>query len=86
MGLFFTNDSMHDQLTGYSDVGVLSGPHVGISQTSYVFLVGGTTISWRSTKETLAATSSNHAEILALHEARTWRIFLPKVYLHQNIG
>ena len=69
MGLFFTNDSMHGQLTGYSDAGFLSDPHVGRSQTGYVFLVGGTTISWRSTKQTLAATSSNHAEILALHEA-----------------
>ena len=86
MGLFFTNDSMHSQLTGYSDAGFLSDPHVGRWQTWYVFLVGGTTISWRSTKQTLAATSSNHVEILALHEARTWRIFLPKVYLHQNIG
>ena len=46
MDLFFTNDSMHDQLTGYSDVGVLSGPHVGISQTSYVFLIDFTSISW----------------------------------------
>mgnify|MGYP006872755709 CR=1 FL=1 len=75
MGLFFTNDSMHGQLTGYSDVGFLSDPHVGRSQTRYLFLVGGTTISWRSTKQTLAATSSNHV----------W-IFLPKVYQHQNIG
>ena len=69
MGLSFTNGSMHGQLTGYSDIGFLSDPHVGRSQTSYVFLVGGTTISWRSTKQTLAATSSNHAKILALHEA-----------------
>ena len=69
MGLFFTNDSMHDQLTGYSDVGFLSDPHVGQSQIGYVFLVGGTTISWRSTKQTLVAKSSNHVEILALHEA-----------------
>ena len=69
MGLSFTNGSMHGQLTGYSDIGFLSDPHVGRSQTSYVFLVGGTTISWQSTKQILAATSSNHAKILALHEA-----------------
>ncbi|GJU25529.1 hypothetical protein Tco_1164150 [Tanacetum coccineum] len=30
---------------------------------------GGTTISWCSQKQTLAATSSNHVEVLALHEA-----------------
>ena len=51
MGLFFTNGSMHGQLTGYSDVGFLSDPHVGRSQTRYVFLVGGTIISWRLTKQ-----------------------------------
>ena len=35
------------------------------------FLVGGTSISWRSTKQTLVASSSNHAKILVLHEG-TW--------------
>lgn len=30
---------------------------------------GGTAISWRSQKQTLVATSSNHAEVIALHEA-----------------
>ncbi|GKA97132.1 hypothetical protein Tco_0825026 [Tanacetum coccineum] len=39
------------------------------SQTGYVFLNGGTAISWRSQKQTLVATSSNHAEVIALHEA-----------------
>ncbi|KAC9119109.1 hypothetical protein E3N88_46334 [Mikania micrantha] len=29
----------------------------------------GTAISWRSQKQTLVATSSNHAEVIALHEA-----------------
>ena len=69
MGLFFTNGSMHSQLTGYSNNGYLSDAHVGKSQIGYVLLVGGTTISWRSTKQTFAATPSNHVEILALHEA-----------------
>ena len=31
--------------------------------------VGGTAISWRSTKQSIIATSSNHAEIIAIHEA-----------------
>ena len=34
-----------------------------------MFTNGDTAISWRSTKQTLVATSSNHSEILALHEA-----------------
>ncbi|GJX91134.1 retrovirus-related pol polyprotein from transposon TNT 1-94 [Tanacetum coccineum] len=51
------------------DLGYLSNPHKTRSQTGYVFLNGGTAISWRSQKQTLVATSSNHAEVIALHEA-----------------
>ncbi|GKE83390.1 hypothetical protein Tco_1557132 [Tanacetum coccineum] len=47
----------------------LSDPHKARSQTGYVFLDGGTSISWHSQKLTLVATSSNHAEVIALHEA-----------------
>ncbi|GJZ63405.1 hypothetical protein Tco_0619826 [Tanacetum coccineum] len=46
-----------------------SDPHKARSQIRYVFLNGGTAISWRSHKQTLVATSSNHAEVIALHEA-----------------
>nr|GEU70468.1 retrotransposon protein, putative, Ty1-copia subclass [Tanacetum cinerariifolium] len=56
-------------IIGYADVGYLSDPHKARSQTGYVFLNGGTAISWRSQKQTLVATSSNHAEVIALHEA-----------------
>nr|GEV26934.1 T-complex protein 1 subunit epsilon [Tanacetum cinerariifolium] len=52
-----------------ADAGYLSDPHKARSQTGYVFLNGGTVISWRSQKQTLVATSSNHAEVIALHEA-----------------
>ncbi|GJX99553.1 copia protein [Tanacetum coccineum] len=54
-------------LTNYA--GYLSDPHKARSQTGYVFLNGGTAISWRSQKQTLVATSSNHAEVIVLHEA-----------------
>ncbi|GKB41205.1 retrovirus-related pol polyprotein from transposon TNT 1-94 [Tanacetum coccineum] len=47
----------------------LSDPHKARSQTGYVFLNGGTAISWCSQKKTLVATSSNHVEVIALHEA-----------------
>ena len=65
MGLFYSKDSKVE----LADVGYRSDPHKGRSQTSYIFTYGDTTISWRSTKQTLAATSSNHAELLALHQA-----------------
>ncbi|XP_075515737.1 secreted RxLR effector protein 161-like [Primulina tabacum] len=54
---------------GYADAGYLSDPHKAKSQTGYVFTRGGTAISWKSTKQTLTATSSNHSEIIAMHEA-----------------
>ncbi|GKB85450.1 hypothetical protein Tco_0957722 [Tanacetum coccineum] len=51
------------------NAGYFFDPHKARSQTGYMFLNGGTAISWRSQKQTLVATSSNHAEIIALHEA-----------------
>ncbi|KAL0368450.1 UNVERIFIED_CONTAM: Retrovirus-related Pol polyprotein from transposon TNT 1-94 [Sesamum calycinum] len=47
MGLFYPKVSNCD-LVGYADAGYLSDPHNGRSQTGYLFLCGGTTISWRS--------------------------------------
>ncbi|KAL0296801.1 UNVERIFIED_CONTAM: Secreted RxLR effector protein [Sesamum radiatum] len=45
MGLFYSKVSNCD-LVGYADAGYLSDPHNGISQTGYLFLCGGTAISW----------------------------------------
>ena len=68
MGLYYSLSSKSG-LVGYADTGFLTDPHNGRSQTGYVFLYGGTVISWCSTKQTITATLSNHAEILAIHEA-----------------
>ncbi|WJZ84460.1 hypothetical protein VitviT2T_004063 [Vitis vinifera] len=64
MGLFYSKESKQ-QLLGYADIGYLSDPHKGRSQTGYVFNCNDTAISWRSVKQTMVATSSNHLEILA---------------------
>ncbi|GJY38322.1 retrovirus-related pol polyprotein from transposon TNT 1-94 [Tanacetum coccineum] len=53
MGLYFTNPS-NTNLVGFADAGYMSDPHNGISQTGYVFTSGGTAISWRSVKQTIA--------------------------------
>ncbi|XP_049364619.1 secreted RxLR effector protein 161-like [Solanum verrucosum] len=68
IGLLYSNTSK-SELIGYGDAGYLSDPHKARSQTGYLFTYGGTTISWRSMKQTIVATSSNHAEIIAIHEA-----------------
>ena len=68
LGLFYSR-SQDPVLLGYTDAGYLSDPHNGISQTGFVYLQGRTTISWKSTKQTLVSTSTNHSEIIALYEA-----------------
>lgn len=81
MGLFFSNKSKSD-LIGYADAGYKSDPHQGRSQTGYLFTHGGTAISWRSTKQTEGSTSSNHAELIALHEASRECVWLRSVIQH----
>ena len=67
MGLYYSKESK-SQLIGYADAGYLSDPHIARSQMGYVFTYNDTTISWRSVKQTMIATSSNHSEILASHK------------------
>ena len=81
MGLFYSNKSK-EKLLGYADVGYLSDPHKARSQTGYVFNYNGTAISWRSVKQTMVATSSNHSEILAIHETSRECIWLRSMIHH----
>ena len=81
MGLFYSNKSK-EKLLGYADVGYLSDPHKARSQTGYVFNYNGTAISWRSVKQTMVATSSNHSEIIAIHEASRECIWLKSMIHH----
>ena len=81
LGLFYPNNT-NGEMVGFADAGYLSDPHKARSQTGYVFTVGGTAISWRSQKQTLVATSSNHAEIIALHEASRECVWLRSISKH----
>ncbi|CAL2247494.1 unnamed protein product [Prunus armeniaca] len=83
MGLFYSSESTNaPSIVVYADVGYLSDPHQGCSQTGYVFACGGTAISWRSAKQTLVAISFNHSKILALHEASHECVWLRLVIHH----
>jgi hypothetical protein len=75
-------------LTGYTDAGYLSDPADSKSQTGYTFLIDGTTISWRSAKQTLTTTSSNHSEIMALYEATRECMWLRHLidHIHHTTG
>ncbi|XP_074323558.1 secreted RxLR effector protein 161-like [Apium graveolens] len=81
LGLFFLNNSK-SQLVGYADAGYFSDPHIGRSQTGYLFTYCSTAISWKSTKQTMAATSSNHAELLAIHEASRECVWIRSIIQH----
>nr|CAN73887.1 hypothetical protein VITISV_021076 [Vitis vinifera] len=48
-------------LCGTTNMRCFSDPHKGRSQTGYVFNYNGTAISWRSIKQTMVVTSSNHS-------------------------
>jgi len=54
---------------GYVDVGYVSDSYMAISQTVYIFTIGNIAISWRSAKQILFVTSSNHSKLIALHKA-----------------
>ncbi|XP_070021959.1 secreted RxLR effector protein 161-like [Nicotiana sylvestris] len=81
MSLFYSNESK-STLVDYADAGYLFDPHKTRSQTGYLFTCGGTTISWRSTKQTMISTSLNHVEIIAIHEASRECIWLRSITQH----
>ena len=81
VGLFYSNKSK-EKLLGYADAGYLSDPHKARSQTGYVFNYNGTAVSWRSVKQTMVATSSNHSEIITIHEASRECIWLRSMIHH----
>ncbi|TPX30019.1 DNA-directed DNA polymerase [Synchytrium microbalum] len=70
-------------IVGFADAGYLSDFASGKSQSGYVFTVNGTAFCWRSTKQTIVATSTTQSEIIALYEAAkeiTWiRTFMKEL-------
>ena len=75
LGLHFRKDTPSD-IIGYADSSFKTDPVSGKSQTGYIFIKNGAPISWRSTKQTVTATSTNHAELLAFHEASREAVWL----------
>ena len=81
MSLFYSRESKQ-QLLGYADAEYISDPYKSKSQTWYVFNCNGTAISWRSVKQTMVVTSSNHSKILAIHEASRECVWLRSMIQH----
>jgi hypothetical protein len=81
LGLFFQRNQDFS-LIGYVDASYLSDPQNIKLQMGFVFLYEWTVISWKSTKQTLIATSTNHSEIIALYEASHECAWLRRVIDH----
>ena len=81
MGLYYSKE-LKLQLIEYANVGYISDPHKAQSQMGYVFTYGSTKIYWRSIKQTMVVISSNHSEILAIHEASHECIWLRSMIQH----
>ena len=69
-------------MIGYTDAVYISDPHKGRLQIGYAFNYNGTAISWRTVKQTIVATSSNHLEILTIHEASNECVWLRSIIQH----
>jgi hypothetical protein len=81
LGLFYKRNQELTML-GYAEAGYMYDPHNDKSQTGFIFLYGGTTISWGSFKQTLVATSTNHLEIIAMYEAARECVWLRRMANH----
>jgi hypothetical protein len=68
LGLYYKRDTKGD-ITRYVDSGFKTDEVTGKSQTGYIFIKNGALISWKSAKQTMTATSTNHVELLSFHEA-----------------
>ena len=67
------------EFVGYADAGYKSDPRTGKSQTEYIFLKNGAPVSWKFVKQTVTATSTNHAELITFHEATRKLVWLRTV-------
>ena len=75
LGLFYTKGGQ-EEITGYADAGFRSDEVSGKSQTGYIFIKNNAPITWKSVKQTVTATSTNHSELVAFHEAAREAVWL----------
>ena len=75
LGLFYMK-CQNPKITRYADSGFRTDEVAGKSQTGYIFIRDGGPISWKSMKQIVTATSTNHAELLAFHEAAREAVWL----------
>ena len=66
------------EIVGYSDADWAGCVDIKKSTSGYVFTLAGGAISWKSSKQTVVASSTMHAEFVACYEATGQAIWLKK--------
>ena len=66
----------NQETIGFAYSGFKIDEMVGKSQTWYIFIRDRAPILWKSVKQTVSASSTNHAELLAFYEAAREAIWL----------
>ena len=59
----------NEEITGYVDSGFRTNEALGKSPIGYIFIKNEAPVSWKSAKQIVMVTSTNHAELLVFHEA-----------------
>ncbi|GJU42696.1 retrotransposon protein, putative, ty1-copia subclass [Tanacetum coccineum] len=62
----------------YTDAGYLTDANDLKSQTGYVFILNGGAVEWKSTKQSIFATSSTEAEYIAAYDASKEAVWIQK--------
>ena len=78
LGLLYREDTPAE-ITGYSDADWAGDVGDRKSTSGYVFLLGGATISWKSSKQTCVALSTAEAEYVALSAAAQEAVWLQQL-------
>nr|GEV59307.1 putative retrotransposon protein [Tanacetum cinerariifolium] len=69
----------------YTDVGYLTDADDLKSQTGYVFVLNGGSIDWKSTKQSIFATSSAEVEYIATSDASKEAVWVRKFISGQGV-
>ncbi|XP_040869041.1 secreted RxLR effector protein 161-like [Glycine max] len=64
------------EIIGYSDFDFAGYQDIKRSTSRYIYMLAGGTISWKSAKQTLVASSTMVVEFIACFEASNYRIWL----------
>ena len=80
LGLHYTKDRA-SEFIGYADAGFKSDENFWKSQSEYIFCKNNALISWKSMKQTVTTTSTNHLELIVFHKAMSEAMWLRTMHM-----